>query len=61
MMCECSDAAISNPCTPRARPGDVKHSQADMTKAHRMLGYEPIVDFKTGLKSTVEWYKQSLR
>lgn len=42
------------------RPGDVPHSLADLTKARRVLGYEPIVDFETGLKLTCEWYGQSL-
>ncbi len=39
-----------------ARPGDVKHSQADITKAKRTLGYEPKVDFLSGLRQTVEWF-----
>ncbi len=38
------------------RAGDVKHSLADLTRAKSVLGYEPIVDFETGLKPTVEWY-----
>jgi nucleoside-diphosphate-sugar epimerase len=36
------------------RPGDVKHSQADISKAKRLLGYEPDVDFETGLGRLVE-------
>jgi len=40
------------------RAGDVKHSQADITRARRTLGYEPIVDFETGLAETVAWYRQ---
>lgn len=39
------------------RAGDVKHSQADVSLARRMLGYEPIVDFATGLDATMEWYR----
>ncbi len=42
------------------RAGDVKHSLSDMTKAKEVLGYEPIVDFETGLKPTVEWYREVL-
>ncbi|MEX2213365.1 MAG: NAD-dependent epimerase/dehydratase family protein [Phycisphaeraceae bacterium] len=38
------------------RAGDVKHSLADLTRARTVLGYEPVVDFETGLKPTVEWY-----
>jgi len=38
------------------RPGDVKHSLADITKAQELLGYEIKVSFKEGLKRTVEWF-----
>jgi nucleoside-diphosphate-sugar epimerase len=41
------------------RPGDVRDSQADIQKARRLLGYEPIVSFDEGLKKTVEWYRAS--
>jgi nucleoside-diphosphate-sugar epimerase len=41
------------------RAGDVKDSQADIEKARRMLGYEPIVRFEDGLKKTVDWYRTS--
>jgi UDP-N-acetylglucosamine/UDP-N-acetyl-alpha-D-glucosaminouronate 4-epimerase len=40
------------------RPGDVKHSLADITAARGDLGYDPTVDVETGLRKTVEWYKQ---
>jgi nucleoside-diphosphate-sugar epimerase len=42
------------------RQGDVRDSQADISKARELLGYEPIVSFEDGLKRTIEWYKQSL-
>ncbi len=35
------------------RPGDVRHSQADLTASRRDLGYEPEVDLMTGLQQTV--------
>jgi nucleoside-diphosphate-sugar epimerase len=38
------------------RAGDVRDSQADISKAERMLGYKPLVSFEEGLKRTVEWY-----
>lgn len=41
------------------RTGDIKHSRADIQKAGELLGYEPVVDFDTGLARTFEWYKQS--
>ena len=41
------------------RPGDVKDSQADISKASRVLGYAPIVSFEEGLARTVAWYRDS--
>jgi len=42
------------------RAGDVKDSQADISKAKALLGYAPIVSFEEGLKQTVEWYRSSM-
>jgi nucleoside-diphosphate-sugar epimerase len=39
------------------RQGDVRDSQADITKARDLLGYQPIVSFEAGLKKTVDWYR----
>ena len=39
------------------RPGDVRDSQADITKAERLLGYQPFVSFQEGLRRTVDWAK----
>jgi UDP-glucose 4-epimerase len=39
-----------------ARTGDILHSQADISLARRVLGYEPRVLFEQGLKRTWEWY-----
>ena len=41
------------------RKGDVRDSQADITKAQRILGYQPTVSFEDGLQRTVEWYRAS--
>ena len=38
------------------RAGDVKHSLADISKARALLGYNPPIDFKTGIEKTVNWY-----
>ncbi|MFZ4766068.1 MAG: SDR family oxidoreductase [Roseimicrobium sp.] len=38
------------------RSGDVRHSQADISKAQRILGYEPTHDVRAGLQETLEWY-----
>jgi len=39
------------------RPGDVRDSQADISKARRILGYEPSVSFEEGLRQTLDWYR----
>lgn len=40
------------------RPGDVRHSHADISKAADLFGYEPVVDFQTGLERAVSYYRQ---
>ncbi|EPE9488032.1 MULTISPECIES: NAD-dependent epimerase/dehydratase family protein [Gammaproteobacteria] len=40
------------------RTGDVRHSLADISKAKKMLGYEPHYDIKSGLEKTMPWYIQ---
>ena len=39
------------------RPGDIKHSRADIAKARDLLGFETIVSFEEGLRRTVDWYR----
>jgi len=39
-----------------ARPGDVKHSLADISRARESLSFEPRVSFPEGLRRTVEWF-----
>jgi UDP-glucose 4-epimerase len=41
------------------RAGDVKHSLADITLARELLSCEPVVDFREGLRRTVEWYRET--
>jgi UDP-glucose 4-epimerase len=41
-----------------ARPGDIRHSLADVRLARRLLGYRPTVDFETGLRLTLDWYRE---
>jgi nucleoside-diphosphate-sugar epimerase len=40
------------------RPGDIKHSVADIAKARRVMGFEPQIPFMDGLKDTVSWYRE---
>lgn len=42
------------------RKGDIKHSNADISKARNLLGYDPDYDFKRGLNEAIEWYKENL-
>ena len=44
-----------------SRPGDILHSQADISQARQFLGYEPKVSFEEGLAKTVEWYRTNLK
>ena len=39
------------------RPGDIKHSRADIAKVRDLLGFAPIVSFEEGLRRTVDWYR----
>jgi len=43
-----------------ARPGDVRHSQADVSRANALLGFEPLVDVEEGLQRTLAYYEQQL-
>ena len=41
------------------RAGDVRYSKADISRAHRELGYEPNVSFDVGLERTLRWYREA--
>lgn len=43
------------------RAGDVMHSFADIERARKVLNYTPQFDFKTGIKKTIDWYKDKLK
>ena len=40
------------------QPGDIRHSLGDIQRAARLLGYVPQVDFATGLRETLEYFRQ---
>ena len=44
-----------------SRTGDVRHSQANISKAQSELGYLPIYRFEDGLKTSILWYKEMLK
>lgn len=43
------------------RKGDIKHSNADISKARRLLGYDPEWSFSRGIGAAIEWYRENLR
>jgi nucleoside-diphosphate-sugar epimerase len=49
-----------SPIYAEPRAGDIKHSQADITKARERLGYKPLISFDEGLRRTIEWYRNNL-
>jgi nucleoside-diphosphate-sugar epimerase len=49
--------SLTVPNHAEGRPGDVRDSQADITKAELLLGYRPLISFSDGLRRTVEWAK----
>lgn len=42
------------------RAGDIRHSNADISKARKLLGYEPDYSFSKGIHLAIEWYKDNL-
>jgi UDP-N-acetylglucosamine 4-epimerase len=42
------------------RKGDIKHSNADISKAKAMLGYDPCWSFERGITAAIEWYQENL-
>ncbi len=43
------------------RPGDVKHSLADISAATKLIGFKPVVSFEQGLKTAIEWYSRNYK
>lgn len=56
-ICELTGVSVL-PIYTDPRPGDILHSYADIGNARRVLGYEPQVGFKQGLKRTASWYAE---
>ncbi|MCC6675719.1 MAG: NAD-dependent epimerase/dehydratase family protein [Phycisphaerales bacterium] len=49
----------ATPAFAEPRPGDVRHSTADIARARELLGYEPVVDFGEGIARTLAWAKDA--
>jgi UDP-glucose 4-epimerase len=45
------------PAYAESRSGDIRDSLADIGLAGELLGYKPVIDFREGLRRTVEWYR----
>lgn len=58
-LCKALDKEIE-PIFGPDRPGDIKHSNADIIKAKEILGYNPKWSFERGIKEAIEWYKENL-
>jgi len=59
-LVELMNAELGTRIEPRhgsPRPGDIRHSLADISAAHKLLGYSPKFDLRAGLKKTVEYYR----
>jgi nucleoside-diphosphate-sugar epimerase len=49
----------SDPVFEPSRPGDVRDSLADISRARDVLGYDPKVPFRDGLRKTLEWFRET--
>lgn len=59
LMCEQLSVDLKlNYVTPR--PGDIKHSLADISKAEKLIGYKPDWNFTKGFVEAVKWYKENI-
>ncbi|NTW71564.1 MAG: SDR family oxidoreductase [Eubacteriaceae bacterium] len=58
-LCEALDKKVE-PIYGPERTGDIRHSNADIGKAERLLGYEPEWSFKRGITEAIQWYKNNL-
>jgi UDP-glucose 4-epimerase len=56
ILCELTGYS-GKPAYAETRAGDIRDSLADIRLAGELLGYKPIVDFREGLRRTVEWYR----
>jgi UDP-glucose 4-epimerase len=50
----------TTPTYAASRPGDVKHSLADITAAENLIGFKPTVPFREGLQLAIDWYRNNL-
>ena len=58
-LCNVLDRQVA-PIFGPERAGDIKHSNADISKAKELLGYNPEYSFEKGISLAIEWYKDNL-
>lgn len=58
-LCEALDTYIE-PIYGPERKGDIKHSNADISKAKLQLGYDPSWSFEKGIRNVIKWYRENL-
>jgi len=61
LLLQIMDKTNLKPVYQNPRPGDIRQSYADISKARKILGYEPKVALRDGLEKLVEWYASSHR
>ena len=59
LICEALGKKIE-PVFGPARKGDIRDSNADISKARELLGYDPDYDFEKGIRLAIDWYKENL-
>ncbi len=59
-LCKALDKEVEPNYGP-ARKGDVRDSNADISKARELLGYDPEYDFERGIELAIDWYKEYLK
>lgn len=60
LLAELLDKKNIKPIYGPDRVGDIKHSNADISKAKRLLGYDPDWSFEKGIREAIEWYVKNL-
>lgn len=60
LLAELLDKKNIKPIYGPDRVGDIKHSNADISKAKKLLGYDPDWSFEKGIKEAIEWYVKNL-
>jgi UDP-N-acetylglucosamine 4-epimerase len=61
LLPSCRHLRACRPIYQDFREGDVRHSEADISKARTLLGYEPTHTVEQGLRETLQWYRKNLR